>query len=88
MGGVALEKLIPGEHSQAALELLPHPETVKHLGRLAGMTSLGVEGEADRLQLVQVVTEGEGSRRGGLSLAFLRVILRFLSTFKLKSLLV
>ena len=74
MRGVALEELIPGEHREAALKLLPHPETVQHLGRLAGMTSLGVEGEADRLQLVQVVTEGEGgSRGGGLSLAFLRV---------------
>ena len=72
--GVALEELIPGEHSEAALELLSHPKAVKHLGRLAGVTSLGVEGEADRLQLVQVVTEGEGGRRGGgLSLAFLRV---------------
>ena len=72
--GVALEELVPGEHSEAALKLLPHPETVKHLGRLAGMTSLRVEGEADRLQLVQVVAEGERGRRGGgLSLAFLRV---------------
>ena len=71
--GVALEELIPGEHSEASLELLPHPEAMQHLGRLAGMTSLGVEGEADRLQLVQVVAEGEGGSRGGLSLAFLSV---------------
>ena len=73
VGGVALEELIPREHREAALELLPHPEAVKHLGCLAGMTSLRVEGEADRLQLVQVVAEREGGSRGGLSLAFLTV---------------
>ena len=69
--GVALEELVPGEHAERALELLPDPEAVEDLGRLAGVAVLRVERQTHGLQLVTVVAEGKGvSLR--LSLAFLR----------------
>ena len=74
--GVALEELVPGEHTEAALELLSDPEAVEDRGRLAWVTFIRVERQAHGLQLVQVVAEGEGVSRLGLSLAFLRVELR------------
>ena len=72
MRGVALEELVPGEHGEGALELLPDPEAVKDLGRLAWVTDLRVERQTHGLQLVKVIAEGEGVSLG-LSLTFLRI---------------
>ena len=76
MRGVALEELVPGEHAEAALQLLSDPEAVEDRGRLAGVTFIRVERQTHSLQLVQVVAEWEGGSLFGLSLAFLRVDLK------------
>ena len=73
MRGVTMEKLVPGEHAERALELLPDPEAVEDLGRLAGVAGLRVERQTHGLQLVKVVAEGkEVMVNIRLSLAFLR----------------
>ena len=63
---VTVKILIPREDSEGLLQLLPHPHHLQHLPRLAGMAGGGVERQTLRLQLVQVVTEGQHGARIGL----------------------
>ena len=63
---VTVKILIPREDSEGLLQLLPHPHHLQHLPRLAGVAGGGVERQTLRLQLVQVVTEGQHGARIGL----------------------